>query len=212
MNGRIGWIGLGSSILVVGTALSCGANGYEPLPETEAQLETSQLETSTSSPTAAVDTLNLPPTTRTVATSDGRYSFTVRADSGWETDQVLGTLYRDSAVGTQRLWQRNLPHSYGPRYVVVGDQGQVLLLDEFINVASPYAITLLDSRGEVVAQYSFDDIETQLGVHRADIVEQAQYGWWISNEPQLDKAAGKVTVATGGKRLVIDLTSGEISS
>ena len=205
------WIGLGSSLLVIGTVLSCGATGYEPansgepLPATEAQ---PSLEDRTPSPEATMDTLNLPPITRTVTA--GRYRFTVKADGNWDTDQDSGTLYRDSAVGTQRLWQQNLPHSYGPRYVIVGHQGQVLLLDEFINIASPHAITLLDSQGEVVAQHSFDDIEARLGVHRADLVEQAEQGWWISAPPRVDEARHTVTVATGGKTLIIDLTSGQI--
>ncbi|MEO1592854.1 MAG: hypothetical protein AAFU71_16405 [Cyanobacteria bacterium J06632_22] len=208
MNSKMGWIGLGSSLLVLGTVLSCGATGYgprEPAPAIGDQPDQPALSTE-------MDTLDLPQPTRTTATSDGRYSFTVQAERGWESDRVSGRLTRDSAVGTQRLWQHDLPHSYGPRFIVVGAQGQVLLLDEFINVASPYAVMLMDRQGDVIAQYSFDDIEAQLGIHRADIVEQAEYGWWMSAPPQVDEAAGTVTVAAAGKMLTIDLTSGQLDS
>ena len=206
MNRRLALIGLGGSLLVTGTVLSCQVTSNEssmPAPEaTQPRLETSE--------NATVDTLSLPPMTRTMTSSDGRYSFIVQAKQGWESDQVSGRLSHNRAEGTQRLWQHDLPHSYGPRFVVVGPQGQVLLLDEAINVASPYAVMLLDDQGEVIAQHSFDDIETTLGVHRADIVEQAEHGWWISAPPEVNEATGQVTVATGGKTLIIDLTSGQL--
>ncbi|MEM8810103.1 MAG: hypothetical protein AAGF01_29135, partial [Cyanobacteria bacterium P01_G01_bin.38] len=108
------------------------------------------------------------------------------------------------------LWQQPLPQEYGPRFVSVGAEGEVLLLDEYINVASPYAVMVMDLSGEVVAQHSFDDVQAVVDIPRAEMVEQAETGWWISASPEWEGDA-QVSVATSGKTLVIDLTNGQLS-
>ncbi|MEL7502751.1 MAG: hypothetical protein AAFN18_09800 [Cyanobacteria bacterium J06554_6] len=194
-------------VVVLAAATACGA-AWEPteaeLPETDAQ--PSYREYALETP----DTLSLPPTRQAVSTAAGDYSFEVEAADNWASRQAVGRLHQHIAGRDETMWEQMLPQEYGPRFMVVGPQGQVLLLDEFINVASPYAVMLLDSHGDVIAQHSFDDIEAALGVHRSEIVAQANHGWWISDAPVVNEAAGQVGVATGGKTLIIDLTTGQI--
>jgi hypothetical protein len=91
----------------------------------------------------------------------------------------------------------------------VSDAGQTLMLDEWINVASPLAIMVLDRSGDLVAQYSFDDIVTVTGRTRADIVDQAEQGFWIAGEPFLGRNQQAAVPAAGGT-LWINLETGQI--
>lgn len=162
--------------------------------------------------TASADELTYPPRRQTFIT--GAYQFVVATTDQWQTPMATGTLYE----GDRLLWQSNLPHEYGPRFVLVSPVGQVLLVDEFINVASPYALTLLDPAGSVIAQHSFDDIQRTLDVSSAALTRQATSGWWISAPPTLGStdtaAAGSGAIAlipTGGTTLTVNLTTGELN-
>lgn len=159
--------------------------------------------------TASADGLTYPPRRQTFTA--GSYQFVVTATDQWQTPTATGTLYE----GDRRLWQRNLPHEYGPRFVLVSSAGQVLLVDESINVASPYALTLLDPAGNVMAQYSFDDIKRMLGVSSAELTRQATSGWWISAPPTLSDAADRTgaiaLIPTGGTTLEVNLATGELN-
>ncbi len=160
-------------------------------------------------PITIADGLTYPPRRQTFTA--GSYQFVVTATDQWQTPTATGTLYE----GDRRLWQRNLPHEYGPRFVLVSVAGQVLLIDESINVASPYALTLLDPSGNVMAQYSFDDIKRMLGVSSAELTRQATSGWWISAPPTLSHAADRTGVIalipTGGTTLEVNLATGELN-
>ncbi|MGB3292173.1 MAG: hypothetical protein WBB01_04155 [Phormidesmis sp.] len=161
---------------------------------------------------ASTDRLSHPPDRQTFTT--GPYQFVVTPANQWQTPTATGTLYKAES----RLWQSNLPHEYGPRFALVSSTGQVLLIDEFINVASPYALTLLDPKGTVIAQHSFDDLKRTLGVSSADLTRQATSGWWISAPPTLSAAADspaipgqRALIQTGGTTLEVDLLTGELN-
>ena len=164
-------------------------------------------------PTGAMasDQLVHPPISQSFETGD--YRFVVTGADEWQTPVATGQMYQ----GDSLLWEKPLPQQYGPRFVVVGERGQVLLVDEFINVASPYALMLLDAAGEPVATYAFEDIQQVLSVSAADLTRQATSGWWVSAAPQLrqleDSTAGEaVLISAGGTYLVVNLSAGELAS
>jgi hypothetical protein len=156
--------------------------------------------------TMATDSIRQPPVRQTIEAAP--YQFNVVASDRWQTPMAKGEFYE----GDHLLWQQDLPHQYGPRYSLIGQQGQVLLIDEYINVASPYALTVIAPDGQVTAQYSFDDIQSTLAVPRADIVRQAASGWWVSAPPTLSADGQTALIATGGTRLQVDLATGRISA
>ena len=163
-----------------------------------------------SKPVSTSDRLAYPPRRQTFTT--GPYQLVITATDQWDTPAVTGTLYKAGS----RLWQCALPHEYGPRFALVSPTGRVLLLDEFINVASPYALTLLDLEGNAIAQYSFDDIKQTLAVSSAALTQQATSGWWISAPPRLSaedasKAGQQALIQTGGTTLEVDLNTGALS-
>lgn len=163
---------------------------------------------------SAGDQLAHPPLSQSFATGD--YRFEVTASDQWQTPSTVGQLYKSGRL----LWEKTLPQQYGPRFVVVGSQGQVLLIDEFINVASPYALMLLDVVGEPIATYSFEDIQQVLSVSAAELTSQATSGWWVSDAPQrVQNAAAQsnesitthvILIPAGGTRLAVNLLTGEL--
>lgn len=156
-------------------------------------------------PAAAADRMAQPPLHQSFTTSP--YRLIITAADSWQTPAATGQFYKDDTL----LWQQTLPHQYGPRFALIGPQGHVLLLDEFINVASPYALSLLNAEGQIVAQYSFDDIQKTLAIPAATLTQKASSGWWISAMPTLSESAGSALVPTGGITLQVDLATGELS-
>ncbi|MEL6604680.1 MAG: hypothetical protein AAFP20_15820 [Cyanobacteria bacterium J06614_10] len=165
-----------------------------------------ELPMSAEQPAASADQLTHPPLRQSV--TNQRYRFEITAVDGWETPAALGTLYES---GTPR-WEVELAHQYGPRFALVSPTGQVLLIDEFINVASSRAIALYTAQGDLIAQHSFDDIQQALGISRASLTQKATSGWWVSAPPTLNEAGDLGLVQTGGTTLSIDLLTGHLSS
>ncbi|PZO22839.1 MAG: hypothetical protein DCF25_01675 [Leptolyngbya foveolarum] len=150
------------------------------------------------------DRLAHPPIRQTF--TSGTYRLVISTEDNWKTPLTQAKLFQGSTV----LWEKALPHQYGPKFVLIGTQGNVLLLDEFINVASPHAITLIDIKGQAIAQHSVKAIQTTLNLSTADLTKQATTGWWISAAPTLNQLENCATVLTGGTTLSIDLETGAI--
>jgi hypothetical protein len=111
------------------------------------------------------------------------------------------------------LWRRHLPHEYRPRTALVANDGTVLLFDQWINVAGPYALTVIDATGRTVASYSFDQIASALGVPRANLAATSgMFGPWRAGEPKLDASGTLAHVSAGGKILMVRLSDGALSA
>ncbi|HEY9879540.1 MAG TPA: hypothetical protein V6D29_13875 [Leptolyngbyaceae cyanobacterium] len=162
-------------------------------------------------PMLSNDAIARPPVHQERASPSGSHILILTAPENWATKQVDATLYNAQGQICQPLWSKTLPQEYGPRFALVSDQGQVVLIDEWINVASSYAVMLLDASGQVVAQHSFDDLADRLQMSRADIVDAAQFGWWVSRAPSLSRNGNTVQVGTAGKQLKINLETGDLS-
>jgi hypothetical protein len=106
---------------------------------------------------------------------------------------------------------RELPQVYGPRHVLIGDRGEVLLLDEWINRPSEQAIELFNRRGNLIARYPFDRIPGLVNKSPATVAESARSGAWIGSEPILEPDKNSVKILVADKILRIDLSAGKIS-
>ncbi|NEP19420.1 MAG: hypothetical protein F6J97_21435 [Leptolyngbya sp. SIO4C1] len=155
-------------------------------------------------PIAAVpnDTIALPDLQTDYRSPNGQYQFVVSAVDGWQTPRAVGQLYSLQS-GQTLLWEKPLPQAYGPRFAVVTPAGDVILFDEQLNIASPYAVMVLDAAGEAIAQHSFDDIQALLAQPRAEIVEQAAIGWWIETPPAWDAQLEQVRLSAAGTSLAV---------
>jgi len=131
----------------------------------------------------------------------------------WAATGSDGALFVESGGTRNELWRRHLPHEYRPRTALVADGGTVLLFDQWINVAGPHALTVIDATGRTLASYSFDNIASALGVPRANLAAvSGMFGPWRAGEPKLDTRGNTAQVAAGGKTLVIRLSDGALSA
>jgi len=157
----------------------------------------------------ARDAIPRPSQLRYIQSPGGHFHLVLTAVPEAGARSVTAALYENKAEHCQLVWNQPIPQEYGPRYALVTEKGQTLFLDEWINVASPYAIVVIDKAGSTVAQYGFDDVVGVTGSPRADIVAQAQQGFWLGGEPVL-LSHHQVAVPTAGGRLTIDLKTGEL--
>ncbi|MBD2260054.1 hypothetical protein [Pseudanabaena sp. FACHB-2040] len=174
---------------------------------------------SASSPSAAAeempmlseDAIARPPAHQAIVSPDQTHILVLQSGANDTPQTLTATLYSASGSLCQPQWTQTLPQEYGPRFVLVSDLGYTVLLDEWINVASDYAVMVLNPDGQRVAQHSFDEVAAVLQTPRAEIVEKARYGWWISSAPMLSRNDQTVQVDTAGKRLHIGTTDGRLS-
>ena len=158
------------------------------------------------------DVMPLPPPTEEFRSANGQYRLAIRSvDDGWKSRKSRAELHRVSGGQTKHLWTKELPHEYRPRTAYVGPGGEVLLLDEWINVMSRRALIYLRSAGEIGVRKSFEEIAVLLGVSASAIVTQARFGPWMSGPPVLSDDGTVVVVPTAGMKLAVDLRDGSLS-
>lgn len=116
----------------------------------------------------------------------------------------------DSSASDRReiLWSRDLPQHFGSRYVRVNDRGSVLMLDEWTNVRSRFAVLLVDRHNREVARHDTDAVRAALSVTPAEMVRKAKHGVWITAPPVLPGDGKAATVEAGGRTLAIGLADG----
>jgi hypothetical protein len=157
------------------------------------------------------DRIELPASTVKFLSPNGSYQFFVTTADNWASKTGQGKLIKSTVKKYKVVWKGALPQEYGPRYVLVGLRGEVLMLDEWINVKSKYAITIVNPDLDRVVHYNFDEIQQVLQVPASVMVKQASQGsWWISAPPRLDKSGLIAYVNTAGKVLQINLVEGKI--
>lgn len=192
-----GLAGVASAALLA-TAIACDETGAGNLP--------SQV------PATNTDRITLPDARREFTSRSGNFSFVVFTRDGWQSLRGTGEL--SSVAGSTRtpVWSADLSQQYGPRFVIVSDTGTVLMLDEWINVSTPYAVVLRDRNNRQIAQHSTDAVQATLQVPMNEVTRLAKYGWWITAPPVLTSAGDAVRVETGGKALTIRLSDGQLSA
>jgi hypothetical protein len=158
----------------------------------------------------AIDRIQLPPLEEEFSSPTGTYKFKISTLDEWKSMRSTGELFKKDVRTYNLLWSRILPHNYRPRFVIVGEKGEVLLLDEWINVKSPFAVMLLDKKNQVVTQYDFNAIQKLLGIPGSELVKAARYGAWMMEPPKLNTDNTRVIVKTGHKELSIRLKDGDI--
>ncbi len=148
----------------------------------------------------AQDAMNPPPAERTFSSPNHHYTLTVRG-----SEVVLRT-----SAG-KLVWQKILPHEQGPRDVLVTNDGHTVLADEWINIASKHALTLVDRAGGAIAHFSAEEIFQTLGVPKRDVVAKASHGVWITDGPTVSVDGKSVTFHSGGRILTLRLADGHLS-
>lgn len=159
------------------------------------------------------DSIALPPAREAFVSPGGKYELLIAmrgAPAEWARSGAEASLLATGDRRSAPLWQQPLPHSYRPRFALVGDDGTTALFDQWINVAGPHAVTLIDRSGKVIASHGFDDVAAALGVGRARLAAGARLGPWMQARPSLDPSGTEARVEAGGKTLVVRLADGAL--
>jgi hypothetical protein len=157
------------------------------------------------------DRIRLPPSSSAFTSPSGRYRFELSTPDEWKSKHADARLFRMKEAGSELIWEGKLPQEYGPRFVLVAPGGKVLMLDEWINVKSRYAIVLFDPHDGRCVTHRFDAVQAAVGIPAAQIVRMAEHGWWIAGLPALSENGDTAIIPTAGKELAVDLTTGSLS-
>jgi hypothetical protein len=98
----------------------------------------------------------------------------------------------------------------GPRFVLIGNQGEIVLIDESLNLITRYAIFLLNHENHLVAQYDFDAVSKTIGIKGSSIVAMAKHGSWITSPPIIHDESQTVVVGVANKMLTISINTGKL--
>jgi hypothetical protein len=169
-----------------------------------------KLSSKPTSSTQAMDRIKLPPLKQEFFSPQKKYSFVISTLDKWQTEKARGQLYQLTGNNRKLLWSKQLPHIYSPRFVFLGDKGDILLLDEWINQPTSYAIILLDKNNKTMLHYSFNSLAILLQTSPDKLAANAKYGTWIMAIPQWDALGKTVVVETFNKTLKIDLENGTL--
>ena len=159
----------------------------------------------------AEDSIRLPPARRTFKSPTGNYILVISNGDGWESVTAIGELIEVKSGKQVLLWRKSFPQRYGPRYAVVNSSGRVFLFDEWVNVKSPYALMLFDTDGRSIKHYGFEELQRELDIPIDQIVDRANFGWWIMTPPRLEESGNHAVVEVGGTTITIDLENGNIT-
>ena len=155
------------------------------------------------------DVVPLPELRREYISGNGQYRLSIVTLDNWRTPRAIGELMKTEGSGAP-LWRRTLPQNYGSKYAVVSDQGVSVMLDEWHNVKSPYAVVMFDLDGRILAQHDVEAVREVLGIELHELTAAARRGWWLASAPSVTEDGTAVTVKAGGRILTIDLIMGEM--
>jgi len=109
------------------------------------------------------------------------------------------------------LWSQTIPQQFGPREVLIGNDGRVLMVDESINVASRYALMLFDPQGRIIAMHDFANLARTAAATVADIKANARHGTWMGDPPTLTADARTALVPFAGRTLLLSMADGSLT-
>lgn len=174
------------------------------------------LMTASSGPSGAAyanDSATLPPSSRVAESNNKAYRFRIFTTDNWQTPFPQGVLKSSPNAKMGLAWTGKLPQHYGPRFLLVTSNGDVILLDSWLNTKPTPAIAVFYGGKRSWVSFSFEDVRRSLGVPPALLAEKARLGsWWISGKPYLDASEDRVFVPAGGKNLILDLRRNSLTS
>ena len=160
---------------------------------------------------SADDFVAFPAASRQAVSPDGHFVFSVQTLDAWQSRYARGRLVENAPGGPRVVWEQVLPQEYGPRYFLVGNQGQIVLFDESINVNSRYAVVLINYKTSQSVVHDFAAVARTLELPAATIVERAKSGWWLAGAPSIAADGTHARAPAGSGFLLVDLSTGRLS-
>ncbi len=164
---------------------------------------------------AGADVILTPPAVEASGSPSGNHIIEIRLPDGADPHAArsTATLFSVAAGGARSLlWKLDLPHRPRPRFALVADNGIVVLLDEWLNVRSDWAVMVIDRDGRTVARHGLEAVRAALGVPIKALAPLARHGVWMQSLPALSTRGDVCEVQAGGRTLSIALRDGALSS
>jgi hypothetical protein len=165
----------------------------------------------TAAAAAGQDKKARPPASRRFTSESGAFQLEVTSSNNWRTSQAHAEMFAVASSGRRSVWSIPLPPRYGPALAVVADTGGALLVDEWINTPSPYALMVIAPDGNTVRTHSMNDIAAASGLPPAQLAASAASGPWMSARPIYLARQRAVLIEAAGIRIHVDLTTGQLS-
>lgn len=165
----------------------------------------------TATATWGQDKKSRPPASRRFSSESGAFELEVTGADHWKTAQAHAEMFAVAPSGRRSAWSTPLPQRYGPALALVADNGGALLVDEWINTPSPYALMVIAPDGKTVCSHSMNDIAAASGVSSAQLAASAAAGPWRSARPIYLAKQDAVLIEAAGVRLHVDLKTGKLS-
>ena len=161
----------------------------------------------------ATDQIVRPPEFEARASASGKYvlELQLRANPNPHAARATASLWELNTTARKLLWTRELAHRPRPRFALVGNEGQVMLLDEWLNLRSELAVMLIDEDNRTLAVHDLEAVRSALGVPIAALASKARHGAWMQALPALGAQGETVEVAAADRVLVINLRDGVLS-
>lgn len=161
----------------------------------------------------AADQIVLPPMFETRSSASGQYvvELKLRADGNPHAARTTASLWELSGASRKLLWTRDLSHRPRPRFALVGNDGRVVLLDEWLGLRSELAVMLIDTNNRTLATHDLETVRAALDVPIAALAPKARHGAWMQAPPTLGASGETVEVAAADRVLVISLRDGALS-
>lgn len=158
------------------------------------------------------DVISKPPSPRQFVSPSGRFTLMLQLAVPERPPRVSAQLFDNaSAAPSQPLWQQVLPHEWGPRTALVTNEGRVVLVDEWINVVSRRALTVLDVQGKTQRVHHAEEVFKLLDVPRRSISDAATAGPWRTGEPVLSADGETVELRSAQRRLLLSTRTGQLT-
>ena len=173
--------------------------------------------------TARADKRVLPEVLREFHSPSNEFRLLIIGNDRWLKPYASAELYRvnksdsnepdsnEPGSSDELLWRiSKLPHRLGPSNAFVTDGGRVLLIDEWVNTPSSYALMVIEKNGETKPALSFAEIARLTGNSEASMVKSAVVGAWQSMQPSLVPGKERVRLRTCSTPFYLDLSTGEV--
>lgn len=162
----------------------------------------------------AVDVVEPAPQHERVHSPSGRFALQIelRPMPNAFAARSTATLFAVDKGRQRVLWRRELPHRPRPRFALVGDDGGVVLLDEWLRVRSELAVMVIDAGNRVLAQYDLEAVRAALDVPIALLARRARHGVWMQGVPAITPDGRAVQVHAADRLLVIRLADGALQA
>jgi len=161
----------------------------------------------------AADPVAKAPEHERFASPSGRFRLEIRLRPGAGPHAASSTasLFDVSSSTSTPLWSRELAHRPRPRFAVVGDRGEVLLVDEWLNLRSELTLMLIDRANRVLAVHDLEAVRSTLGVPLRALPAHARHGTWLQAPPALSADGKSVELSAAHRVLVVQLQDGSLS-